>query len=73
MRVSGTPIRALYRAVLLETILPLVTATLVAAGVGLLLAYPVARARVKKPQVSNRLPTHSAAASVQPRRQPHPQ
>jgi hypothetical protein len=44
LRVSGTPIRALYRTVLLETILPLVTATLVAAGVGLLLAYPVARA-----------------------------
>jgi hypothetical protein len=44
LRVSGTPIRALYRTVLLETILPLVIATLVAAGVGLLLAYPVARA-----------------------------
>jgi hypothetical protein len=44
LRVSGTPIQALYRTVLLETILPLVTATLVAAGVGLLLAYPVARA-----------------------------
>lgn len=44
LRVSGTPIRALYRTVLLETILPLVTATVVAAGVGLPLAYPVARA-----------------------------
>ena len=44
LRVSGAPIRALYRTVLLETILPLVIATLVAAGVGLLLAYPVARA-----------------------------
>jgi hypothetical protein len=44
LRVSGTPVAALYRTVLLETILPLVTATLVAAGVGLLLAYPVARA-----------------------------
>jgi hypothetical protein len=43
LRVSGTPIRALYRTVLLETILPLITATLVAAGVGLLLAYPLAR------------------------------
>ncbi len=44
LRVSGTPLRALYRTVLLETILPLVAATLVAAGVGLLVAYPVARA-----------------------------
>jgi hypothetical protein len=44
LRVSGTPLRALYRTVLLETISPLVTATLVAAGVGLLLAYPIARA-----------------------------
>ncbi len=44
LRVAGTPIRALYRTVLLETILPLVIATLVAAAVGLLLAYPVARA-----------------------------
>ena len=44
LRVSGTPIRALYRTVVLETILPLVAATLLAAGVGLLLAYPMARA-----------------------------
>jgi hypothetical protein len=44
LRVTGTAPRALYRAVLLETVLPLAAATVVAAGVGLLLAYPIARA-----------------------------
>jgi hypothetical protein len=44
LRVSGISTRALYRTVLLETILPLVTATAVAAAIGLLLAYPLARA-----------------------------
>jgi hypothetical protein len=44
LRVSGTTTGVLYRTVLLETVLPLLTATLVAFGVGLLLAYPIARA-----------------------------
>jgi ABC-type antimicrobial peptide transport system permease subunit len=44
LRVTGTATRALYRAVVLETVLPLAAATVVAAGVGLLLAYPIARA-----------------------------
>jgi ABC-type antimicrobial peptide transport system permease subunit len=44
LRVSGTDIGVLYRTVLLETVLPLLAATLVAAGAGLLLAYPIARA-----------------------------
>jgi ABC-type antimicrobial peptide transport system permease subunit len=43
MRVAGVGTPALYRAVLLETVLPLVAATGVAAGVGLALAYPIAR------------------------------
>jgi len=44
LRVTGTDTGALHRAVLLETILPLVAATVVAAGVGLALAFPIARA-----------------------------
>jgi len=44
LRVSGTATGALYRTVLLETVLPLLVATVVAFGVGLLLAYPIARA-----------------------------
>jgi hypothetical protein len=44
MRVTGTDIGTLYRAVLLETVLPLIAATIVAAGVGMALAYPIARA-----------------------------
>jgi ABC-type antimicrobial peptide transport system permease subunit len=44
LRVSGTGTGVLYRTVLLETVLPLLGATLVAAGVGLALAYPIARA-----------------------------
>jgi hypothetical protein len=42
--VSGISTRALYRTVLLETILPMVTATVAATAIGLLLAYPLARA-----------------------------
>jgi hypothetical protein len=44
MRVTGTGVGTLYRAVLLETVLPLVAATAVAAGVGVTVAYPIARA-----------------------------
>lgn len=44
LRVSGTGTGVLYRTVLLETVLPLLGATVVAAGVGLALAYPIARA-----------------------------
>jgi ABC-type antimicrobial peptide transport system permease subunit len=44
LRVSGTATGVLYRAVVLETVLPLVAATVVAVGAGLLLAYPIARA-----------------------------
>jgi putative flippase GtrA len=44
LRVSGTATRVLYRTVLLETVLPLLVATVVAFGVGLVLAYPIARA-----------------------------
>jgi hypothetical protein len=43
LRVTGTEVGTLYRTVLLETVLPLVAATAVAAGVGLSLAYPIAR------------------------------
>jgi hypothetical protein len=43
MRVTGVGTPALYRAVLLETVLPLLAATGVAAGVGMALAYPIAR------------------------------
>jgi len=46
LRVSGTAVGALYRTVLLETVLPLLAATVVAFGVGLVLAYPIARALV---------------------------
>jgi hypothetical protein len=44
LRVSGTATGVLYRAVVLETVLPLLAATMVAVGAGLLLAYPIARA-----------------------------
>jgi hypothetical protein len=44
LRVTGTDTGALHRAVLLETVFPLVAATVVAAGVGLALAYPITRA-----------------------------
>jgi hypothetical protein len=44
LRVSGAAVRVLYRTVLLETVLPLLAATAVAFGVGLVLAYPIARA-----------------------------
>lgn len=43
LRVSGTSVQTLYRTALLETILPLLTATVVAGGVGVLLAYPIAK------------------------------
>ena len=44
MRVTGTGTGTLYRTVLLETLFPLIAATVVAAGVGMAVAYPVARA-----------------------------
>jgi hypothetical protein len=44
LRVTGTDVATLYRAVLLETVLPLIAATAVATGVGLALAYPLTRA-----------------------------
>jgi hypothetical protein len=44
LRVSGTDTGVLYRTVLLETVLPLLGATVVAGGVGIALAYPIARA-----------------------------
>jgi hypothetical protein len=44
LRVSGTGIGTLYRAILLETVLPLIAATAVAAGTGMAVAYPIARA-----------------------------
>ena len=44
LRVSGTGVSTLYRAVLLETMLPLIAATVVAVGVGMAVAYPIARA-----------------------------
>jgi len=44
LRLTGTPVRALYRVVLLETVPPLLAATLVAAVVGFTVALPVARA-----------------------------
>ena len=44
LRLTGTPVRALYRVVLLETVLPLFAATVVAAVVGYTVAVPVARA-----------------------------
>ncbi len=43
LRVIGTGLATLYRAVLLETVLPLLAAAIVAAGVGLAVAYPIAR------------------------------
>ena len=44
LRLAGTPVRALYRVVLLETVVPLIAATLLAAIVGFIVAVPVARA-----------------------------
>ena len=44
LRVSGTSIRSLYRTVVMETVSPLIVATVVAGGVGLMLAYPIAKA-----------------------------
>jgi len=48
LRLAGTPVRALYRVVLLETLVPLGAATVVAAGVGYTVALPVARALAPK-------------------------
>jgi hypothetical protein len=48
LRLTGTPVRALYRVVLLETIVPLVAATAVAAAVGFTVALPVARVLAPK-------------------------
>jgi hypothetical protein len=44
LRLTGTPVRALYRVVLLETIFPLVAATALAAVVGFVVSLPVTRA-----------------------------
>jgi ABC-type antimicrobial peptide transport system permease subunit len=44
LRLAGTPVRALYRVVLLETLFPLIAAIVVAAAVGFAVALPVARA-----------------------------
>jgi hypothetical protein len=44
LRLTGTPVSALYRVVLLETVFPLIAATVVAAAVGFTVALPVARA-----------------------------
>jgi len=44
LRLSGTPVKALTRAVLLESIAPLVGATVVAAGVAIAIAEPPLRA-----------------------------
>lgn len=43
LRVSGTTTAVLHRVVLLETLLPLAGAAVVAAGIGLALAYPITR------------------------------
>lgn len=48
LRLTGTPVRALYRVVLLETVVPLVAATAVAAVVGFTVALPVAHALAPK-------------------------
>lgn len=44
LRLTGTPVRTLYRVVLLETVLPLLSATAVAAAVGYTVALPVTHA-----------------------------
>jgi predicted lysophospholipase L1 biosynthesis ABC-type transport system permease subunit len=44
LRLAGTPVRALYRVVLLETVVPLIAATMLAAIVGDTVAVPVAHA-----------------------------
>lgn len=43
IRLTGTPTRALYGVVLLESMVPLLTASIVAAGVGLAVAVPIVR------------------------------
>jgi ABC-type antimicrobial peptide transport system permease subunit len=44
LRVSGTPLSTLYRVVLLESALPLVVASIVAAATGVAIAEPVIKA-----------------------------
>ena len=44
LRVSGTPLSTLYRGVLLESALPLVVASIVAAAIGVAVAEPVIKA-----------------------------
>jgi hypothetical protein len=44
LRVTGTGLGTLYRTVLLETLIPLTAATVLAAGVGMSVAYPITRA-----------------------------
>jgi hypothetical protein len=48
LRLTGTPVRALYRVVLLETVFPLVSATVLAVVVGFAVAVPVAWALAPK-------------------------
>jgi ABC-type antimicrobial peptide transport system permease subunit len=48
LRLTGTPVRALYRVVLLETVFPLVSATVLAVAVGFAVAIPVAWALAPK-------------------------
>ncbi|MGH3164279.1 MAG: FtsX-like permease family protein, partial [Trebonia sp.] len=43
IRLTGTPTRALYGVVLLESLVPLLTASIVAAGVGLAVAVPIVK------------------------------
>ncbi|HSZ41120.1 MAG TPA: FtsX-like permease family protein [Trebonia sp.] len=43
IRLTGTPTRALYGVVLLESMVPLLTASIVAAGVGLAVAVPIVK------------------------------
>jgi len=44
LRLTGTPVRVLYKVVLLETVLPLLSATVLAAAVGYTVALPVTHA-----------------------------
>ncbi|HTT88223.1 MAG TPA: FtsX-like permease family protein [Acidimicrobiales bacterium] len=47
LRLSGAPGRTLYRVILLESLLPLVTASLVAAATGMGVAIPLVKALPK--------------------------
>ena len=67
LRVSGTAGATLYKAVMLEAVLPLLTASLVAAATGIGIAVPLIKALPRlrnEPQISLPGPSHYVAMAI---------